>query len=148
MKIKPHARRKARSLALQALYQWQLTAEEITKIKLQFIDKINPKKVDAVYFDELLSGIIKNITTINEIITPVLDRKLNELDEVELAIIRLAVYELKYRLDVPYRVIINEALELTKKFGSIEGYKYVNGVLDKIARLLRDSEVNLQLDQK
>lgn len=148
VKIKPHARRKARSLVLQALYQWQLTNEEIIKIKLQFIDKINPKKIDEVYFDELLSGTIKNITIINETITPVLDRKLNELDEVELAIIRLAVYELKYRLDVPYRVIINEALELTKKFGSIEGYKYVNGVLDKVARLLRDSEVNLQSDQK
>jgi transcription antitermination protein NusB len=140
MIAKPHARRKARSLALQAIYQWQLNVDSIANIKLQFLDKINSNKVDATYFNELLDGTIKNVTTIDKSITPFLDRKIKELDAVELAVLRLATYELMQRLDVPYKVIINEALELTKKFGSIDGYKYINGVLDKAARELRSTE--------
>ena len=132
--MKPQARRKARSLALQAIYQWQLVADDIVNIKMQFVDKINSKKVDAEYFNDLLDGVIKNVGAIDEVITPLLDRKIRDLDAVELAVLRLATYELMMRLDVPYKVVINEALELTKNFGSIEGYKYVNGVLDKVAR--------------
>ena len=132
--MKPQARRKARSLALQAIYQWQLVADDIVNIKMQFVDKINSKKVDAEYFNDLLDGVIKNVGAIDEVIMPLLDRKIKDLDAVELAVLRLATYELMMRLDVPYKVVINEALELTKNFGSIEGYKYVNGVLDKIAR--------------
>ena len=132
--MKPQARRKARSLALQAIYQWQLVADDIVNIKMQFVDKINSKKVDAEYFNDLLDGVIKNVGAIDEVIMPLLDRKIRDLDAVELAVLRLATYELMMRLDVPYKVVINEALELTKNFGSIEGYKYVNGVLDKIAR--------------
>jgi len=132
--MKPQARRKARSLALQAIYQWQLVADDIVNIKMQFVDKINSKKVDAEYFNDLLDGVIKNVGAIDEVITPLLDRKIKDLDAVELAVLRLATYELMMRLDVPYKVVINEALELTKNFGSIEGYKYVNGVLDKVAR--------------
>lgn len=142
--MKPQTRRKARALALQAIYQWQLAADSIVNIKMQFIDKINSKKVDAGYFNELLEGVIKNSEVLDQIIMPLLDRKIKELDEVEFAMLRLATYELKQRPDVPYKVIINEALELTKKFGSIKGYRYVNGVLDKVARLLRDSEVNVK----
>jgi len=132
--MKPQARRKARSLALQAIYQWQLVADDIVNIKMQFVDKINSKKVDAEYFNDLLDGVIKNVGAIDEVIMPLLDRKIRDLDAVELAVLRLATYELMMRLDVPYKVVINEALELTKNFGSIEGYKYVNGVLDKVAR--------------
>ena len=132
--MKPQARHKARSLALQAIYQWQLVADDIVNIKMQFVDKINSKKVDAEYFNDLLDGVIKNVGAIDEVITPLLDRKIKDLDAVELAVLRLATYELMMRLDVPYKVCINEALELTKNFGSIEGYKYVNGVLDKVAR--------------
>ena len=132
--MKPQARHKARSLALQAIYQWQLVADDIVNIKMQFVDKINSKKVDAEYFNDLLDGVIKNVGAIDEVITPFLDRKIKDLDAVELAVLRLATYELMMRLDVPHKVVINEALELTKNFGSIEGYKYVNGVLDKVAR--------------
>jgi len=135
--MKPQARRKARSLALQAIYQWQLVADDVVNIKMQFVDKINSKKVDAEYFNDLLDGVIKNVGAIDEVITPLLDRKITDLDAVELAVLRLATYELMLRLDVPYKVVINEALELTKNFGSIEGYKYINGVLDKVSRQLR-----------
>src|SRR3972149_7770176 len=135
--MKPQARHKARSLALQAIYQWQLVADDVVNIKMQFVDKINSKKVDAEYFNDLLDGVIKNVGAIDEVITPLLDRKITDLDAVELAVLRLATYELMLRLDVPYKVVINEALELTKNFGSIEGYKYINGVLDKVARQLR-----------
>jgi N utilization substance protein B len=131
------ARRKARSLALQAIYQWQLNADSAANIKIQFLDKINSNKVDASYFNDLLDGIISNVAAIDKVIAPFLDRKIEDLDEVELAMLRLATCELMHRLDVPYKVIINEALELTKIFGSIDGYKYVNGVLDKVARQLR-----------
>jgi len=140
--IRPHARRKARSLILQAIYQWQLNVDSITNIKMQFIDKINSNKVDAAYFNDLLDGVIKNVEAIDKAITPLLDRKIKELDAIELAVLRLATYELMCRPDVPYKVIINEALELTKKFGSIEGYKYINGVLDKVARELRACEID------
>lgn len=136
IKIKPKLRQKARFLALQAIYQWQLTAEDQVNIRRQFFDKLT-KKVDHDYFNDLVVGIIENVTAIDEIITPLLDRKFKDLDKVELAVLRLAVYELKYRSDVPYKVVINEALELTKNFGSIDGYKYINGVLDKAAAILR-----------
>lgn len=139
--MKPQARHKARFLALQALYQWQLTAEERSTLKLQFLEKLNPKKTDTEYFYDLLDGVIKEIGVIDETIIPFLDRKIDDLDLVELAVLRLATYEMLRRVDVPYKVIINEALELTKKFGSIDGYKYINGVLDKTAHLLRKSEV-------
>jgi transcription antitermination protein NusB len=138
--MKPHARRKARSLALQAVYQWQLNVDSVANIKIQFLDKINSNKVDATYFIDLLDGVIRNVEVIDNIIVPFLDRKLKELDPVELAVMRLATYELMQRLDVPYKVVINEALELTKNFGSVEGYKYVNGILDKAARQLRAQE--------
>lgn len=139
--MKPHTRHKARSLALQAIFQWQFGASNLDDIKTQYITELNPKKADAEYFSDLLYGTVNNVVTIDEIITPFLDRKIKELNQVERAVLRLAVYELKYRPDVPYKVIINEALELTKKFGTIEGYKYVNGVLDKIAHSLRIMEV-------
>jgi transcription antitermination protein NusB len=135
--MKPHARRKARSLALQAIYQWQLNVDNIANIRMQFIEKTNSNKVDALYFDDLLSGVIKNVQSLDDIFIPLLDRKLEDLDEVELAVLRIATYELMHRLDVPYKVIINEALELTKNFGSIDGYKYINGVLDKVRKQLK-----------
>lgn len=135
--MKPHARHKARSLALQAIFQWQFAANSISDVEVQCLAKLNPKKVDAEYFSDLLRGTAKNIEAIDKIIVPVLDRKIKELNHIECAVLRLAVYELIYRFDVPYKVIINEALELTKKFGTVDGYKYVNGVLDKIASSTR-----------
>lgn len=135
--MKPKARHKARILALQAIYQWQFAAESEANIKQQFLDKLNTQKVDVEYFCDLIEGVFKNILIIDNMIQPLLDRKLTNLDKVELAVLRLAVYELLKRLDVPPKVIINEALELTKSFGSIEGYKYINGVLDKVYYQLR-----------
>ncbi|CAL7961771.1 transcription antitermination protein NusB [Gammaproteobacteria bacterium] len=135
--MKPHARHKARALALQAIFQWQYAANSVGDVETQYLAELNPKKVDAEYFSDLLRSTIKNIEAIDAIITPALDRKMKELNQVECAVLRLAVYELLYRLDVPYKVIINEALELEKKFGTVEGYKYVNGVLDKIAHSSR-----------
>lgn len=134
--MKPHARHKARALALQAIFQWQFAANSVSDVKAQYIAEANPKKVDIEYFSDLLCNTIKNIVAIDAVMTPVLDRKIKELNQVECAVLRLAVYELLYRLDVPRKVVINEALELEKKFGTVDGYKYVNGVLDKIAKKL------------
>ncbi|MEI8055570.1 MAG: transcription antitermination factor NusB [bacterium] len=134
--MKPHARHKARALALQAIFQWQFAANSISDVEAQYLAELNPKKADSEYFIDLLRNTIKNVEAIDAVITPVLDRKIKELNQVECAVLRLAVYELLYRLDVPYKVVINEALELEKKFGTIDGYKYVNGVLDKIAKKL------------
>lgn len=130
--MKPYARHKARALVLQAIFQWQFAANHIADIEAQYLAELNPKKADAEYFKDLLRGIVENIIAVDEVITPFLDRKMKDLNKVECAVLRSAVYELMYRKDVPYKVVINEALELTKKFGTIEGYKYVNGVLDKI----------------
>ena len=135
-KIKPSHRRKARFLALQAVYQWQLTGDSVVDIRNQFGEKITTKKVDLAYFYALLEGVITQVATIDQLFIPLLDRKIGDLDMVEVAVLRLAVYELRYRTEIPHGVVINEALELTKIFGSGEGYKYVNGVLDAVVKNL------------
>jgi transcription antitermination protein NusB len=137
VKMKASARHKARSLALQAIYQWQLNAEPIDYIASQYTDNANPKKVDLAYFSELLRGITTQTENIDNEMTPLLDRKITDLTSIELAILRMAIYELQNRLDIPYKVIINEALELTKEFGAQDAFKYVNGILDKIAHKVR-----------
>lgn len=139
--IKPAARRRARQLTLQSLYQWQLSAAPIEKIKQEFYQHVDMKKVDTEYFDELLADIIPRVNELDKIFEPFLDRPLEELTPIELAILRLATYELCNRLDIPYRVVINEALELTKSFGATEGHKYVNGILDKVAQKSRAAEM-------
>lgn len=136
--MKPHSRRKARALALQVIFEWQFEASAILDIEARYLADLNPKKVDADYFNDLVRGTVRNISAIDAVIIPYLDREFTQLNQVERAILRLAVYELKYRLDVPYKVVINEALELAKVFGSIEGYKYINGVLDKIVHVKKD----------
>lgn len=143
-KNKTTARHKARELALQAIYQWQLTSDSLLDIELQFHEDNDMSKVDTDYFSELLHKIPKHLTEIDSHIEKVLDRPFQDLNPVELAVIRIAVYELIYRGDVPYKVIINEALQITKTFGASEGFKYVNGVLDKIAKELRPLEVSLK----
>lgn len=130
--MSPYARHKARVLALQAIYQWQFSANSASDIEAQCLAEANPKKVDIEYFCDLLRNTIKESEAIDKIMIPFLDRKIKELDKIEYSILCLAIYELKYRLDVPYKVVINEALELAKAFGSVEGYKYVNGILDKV----------------
>jgi transcription antitermination protein NusB len=132
--VKPSLRHKARYLAVQAVYRWQFGTGSVEEIYDNFNSKSNPKKVDVKYFTELLNGVAQNQTIIDEQIKPFLDRAISELDRVELAILRIATYELMFRSDVPCKVVINEALELTKTFGSKDGFKYINGVLDNIAK--------------
>lgn len=141
--INPIARHNARRYALQAMYQWQLANTCIDDIENEFLRYHIDKKLDLVYFKELIHGIPKHKHEIDQEMTLFLGRPLHEIDPVELAILRLAIYELIKRPDVPYRVIINEALELAKKFGSIEGYKFVNGVLDRVAKKNRVTEINM-----
>ena len=135
-KFNARARHQARRVAIQALYQWQYNPSTAGELLSEF-QLENPKKVEQPYFHELVTQVIEKIAAIDAIITPVLDRPLTDLTPIELCVLRVAVYELKYRLDIPYRVVINEALELTKTFGTQDGYKYVNGVLDRLCREMR-----------
>jgi len=140
--MKPTARHYARQYALQALYQWQISHTLPDEIELQFLaHQTMSKKTDLDYFKNLLHGVPNHCEQIDELMLPFLNRPITELDPIELSILRLSIYELLHRQDVPYRVIINEALELTKKFGSVEGYKFVNSILDHVARCLRKIEI-------
>ncbi|MFN3234659.1 MAG: transcription antitermination factor NusB [Gammaproteobacteria bacterium] len=135
------ARRKARYYAVQALYQWQTAQNELADIEHQFLTQFEDKHVEIPYFQELLFNIPKHLDELDNFYAGYLtNRTVDEIDPIELAILRLAVYELAHRKDVPYKVCINEALELTKTFGSQEGFKFVNGILDKTARDLRTEE--------
>lgn len=125
-------RRKARRLALQAVYQWQMTAAATKDIEAEFCEFNDVNKFDVDYFKILLQGVIDFQARIDDEIKSVLDRPMSDLNPVELAALRIAGYELFYQREIPYKVVINEALELTKTFGSADGFKYVNGVLDKI----------------
>lgn len=136
-------RHKARECALQALYQWQFTKDSPLDIELQFHENYDFKKIDSAYFSELLHGCVRQADQINKNIEEVAGRSLTEVNPVELSVLRLAIYELLNRSDIPYRVIINEALQITKKFGATEGFKFVNGVLDKLAKKLRPLETSL-----
>ena len=136
------ARRLARKRAVQALYSWDLSQEDLGDIEQQFLLEQNMKDVDLAYFKELLHEVPGHLDEIDQRITPKLDRPFKELDPVECAVMRLAVYELLYRRDVPYRVVINEAIELAKIFGAEDGFKYVNSIVDNLAKELRTVEVN------
>lgn len=141
--MNPAARRNARRYALQAMYQWQIAGTTIDTIETEFLRYHIDKNLDLAYFKELIRGVPLYQKEIDQEIQPFLGRGFHEIDPVELAVIRLAVYELMKRPDVPYRVIINEALELTKKFGSIEGHKFVNGILDRVAKKNREIEIRM-----
>jgi N utilization substance protein B len=132
-KFNARERRKARELAVQAIYQWQLANEVPLEIEVQFHQNNNMGKVDAEYFAKILRGVTQSTLDIDAKIFTAANRPLTELNPVELAVLRMAVYEFLFEQEVPYKVVINEALEMAKKFGAIEGYKFVNGVLDNIA---------------
>lgn len=140
-KVNPHMRRKARRLALQAIYQWQIAGQSLTDIALQYHEDENMPKADAAYFHELLKNIPPRCEQLDEQLTPFLDRPVKELDPIELAILRMGAYELCERLEIPYKVAINEAVELAKTFGAADGYKYVNGVLNQLAHKIRANEI-------
>ena len=135
------ARRQARTLAMQALYSWHMAGQQLNEIEAQFRVDNDFTTVDGAYFHEILHGVPRQKSEIDGAFEPLLDRPIAEIDPVELSILRLSTYELKNRLDVPYRVVINEGIELAKVFGATDGHKFVNGVLDKLAPRLRADEV-------
>ena len=140
MTFSAHERARARRYAMQALYQWDLSGSDLPLIRRQFLEAEDFSRTDTKYFIELLSEAPKNIDIIDENISKFIDRPIEQLDPVERAVLRLSTYELLYRLDIPYRVSINEAVQLTKKFGAEQGHAFVNGVLDKVAHKLRAAE--------
>jgi N utilization substance protein B len=138
----PHksARRRAREYALQGLYQWQLGRQAATDIRRQLAEDRHFEHADAEYFAQLLGGAIEEAEALKREIAPALDRSVEALSPVERGILLLAVWELKHSPDVPFKVVINEAVELAKAYGGTDGHKYVNGVLDKLAPSLRPLE--------
>ncbi|WP_257281303.1 MULTISPECIES: transcription antitermination factor NusB [unclassified Endozoicomonas] len=138
---KPSARRRARQLALQALYQWQMSQASITQIEMQFRADNDFSKVDDGYFHMLLTGIAREASRLDDAMSPLLDRPIAQLDPVEMSALRIGCYELMNRSDVPYRVVINEAIELVKRFGAQDSHRYINGILDKLAPRVRPDEV-------
>ena len=133
-------RRRSREFALQGLYQWQLAGGDVATIRRQLGEARGFDKVDAEYFVALLEGAIAAAPELERAITPHLDREYARLSPVERGILLLAGYELAHRPEVPYRAVINEAVELAKSYGGTDGYKFVNGVLDKLAAQLRTAE--------
>lgn len=137
------ARSLARRSAVQAIYQWQVAGQDVSQIESQFLAEQDMKKVDVAYFHELLHEVPAHLAELDTQFASFLDRPIPELDPVERAILRIGVYELKCRPDIPYRVIINEAVELAKTFGAEQSHKYVNGILDKVTRRLRTIEMQM-----
>ncbi|NIG62794.1 MAG: transcription antitermination factor NusB [Serratia symbiotica] len=135
--MKPAARRRARECAVQALYSWQLSRNNIADVVHHFLTEHDINGVDIVYFHELFSGVAVNAGMLDMLMVPYLSRQLDELGQVERAVLRIALFELKMREDVPYKVAINEAIELAKTFGAEDSHKFVNGVLDKAAPTIR-----------
>ena len=133
---KPSARRRARECAVQALYSWALSGNTAEQVELAFVLDQDLEGVDKPYFRKLFRQTVENIEIVGFAISPYIDRAFDELDPIEKAILRLAVYELRFESDVPYKVVINEAIEVAKVFGADESHKYINGVLDKIAPAL------------
>ncbi len=134
------ARSRARRRALQAMYAWQLSGSAMNAVIEQFRHEQDMQVADLDYFEDLLHGVDKNVEALDACLRPHLDREVTQVDPIERAVLRLAAYELKYRPDVPYRVVLNEAIEVTKRFGADHGHSYVNGVLDKLAAELRAVE--------
>jgi len=134
------ARTMARRRALQAIYQWQQAGQNISDIEAQFLAEQDMSRAEVPYFIELLHGVPRYLDEIDSYYASYLDRSVNALDHIERAILRIGAYELKHRPDVPYRVVINEAVELAKTFGADQSYRYINGVMDKVASELRAEE--------
>jgi N utilization substance protein B len=134
------ARSRARRRALQALYAWQMSGSGMAAVIDQFRHEQDMEVADLEYFEDLLRGVERHVEELDEALKPYVDREVGQIDPIERAALRLGAYELKFRPDVPYRVILNEAIEVTKRFGADHGHSYVNGVLDKLAGVLRAAE--------
>ena len=135
------ARTRARELLLQALYQKQIAGHERGELLRQFREQVAYERVDQEFFDEALSAICSSQDALQTTIDKLIDRPLEQLDPVELGILLIGVYELESRVDVPFRVVINESVNLAKRFGALDGHKYINACLDVAAQSLRSSEV-------
>ncbi|AWH90762.1 transcription antitermination factor NusB [Buchnera aphidicola (Melanaphis sacchari)] len=131
--MKPYFRRKARACAVQMLYSWEISHNNIKSSAIEFLKEKNKKNIDIAYFYELIMNITYDCKNIDKLMKPYLSRSLKELGHIERAILRIAFYELYKRKDIPYKVSINEGIELAKLFGSKDSHKFVNGVLDKAA---------------
>ena len=134
------ARSRARRRALQALYAWQLSGSHMNAVIEQFRHEQDMEVADLEYFEDILRGVEQHVKELDDGIKPFVDREVAQIDPIELSALRMGAYELKYRPDVPYRVVINEAVEATKRFGADHGHSYVNGVLDKLATHWRTAE--------
>jgi N utilization substance protein B len=135
------ARTRARELMLQALYQKQLAGHSCAELIAQFREDVAYERVDQAYFDDVFAAICQSMSALEQLIDTLIDRSLEQLDPVELAILLIGAYELEKRFDIPYRVVINESVNLAKRFGATDSHKYVNACLDLAARNLRGSEV-------
>jgi len=134
-------RRRARRLALQALYQWLIAHEDLVQIETQWRDRMTDNQAEANYFSTLLYGVAKQLSTIEDTFTAFLDRPIASLNPIELTILRISTYELLFAPEVPYRVVLDESVALARTFGSEEGYRYVNGVLNNLAKQIRVYEI-------
>ena len=137
------ARRRSRELAVQGMYQWRLTGEKHTLIEKQIIEQVTGH-YDVAFFKILLQGVLAQRESLEKLVGTHLDRPVNELSPIEYSILMLGAYELFYQTETPYRVIINESVDLTKTFGGTDGHKYVNGVLDKLAAQIRMIEIHAE----
>jgi N utilization substance protein B len=135
------ARGKSRRYAMQAIYQWQMTGDSITDIKQQFFDDNNFSLIDSEYFSELVSGVASSISELDPLLEKNMPRSVESVDPVERSILRLATYEFIHRFDVPYRVVLNEAVNITKEYCAENSHAFVNAVLDKVAKEVRHIEV-------
>lgn len=140
VKKKLSERQKARRMVLQALYQWELAGAPVTDIQAEF-RSYYLGKIDWAYFNEVFSAIPPRVRELDEVLKPLLDRDIESLDPVELSLLRFGMFELLHRIDVPYKVVINECVELARVFGATDGHKYINGILDRAARTIRTLEM-------
>lgn len=131
----------ARRAAVQAIYQWQMTGLDLSEIERQFIEEHGMAKADEAFFHRLLHEIPHNLNAVDGALADFLDRPIGHVDPVERAVLRIGCYELMFHPETPYRVILNEAIKFAKEFGSVQGYRYVNGILDKVARRCRALEM-------
>ena len=135
-------RRKARHYGMQALYQWLMAGAALNEIEAEFRAEYDFARVDLEYFQALLHGVPGCVDELEATFGPLLDRSIDDLDPIERTLLRMGTFELKERIDVPYKVVINEEVALAKKFGATDSHKYINGVLDKAARQLRKAETD------
>lgn len=136
-------KKRARRLALQALYQWLMSGSELHEIEAQFRVINNMEKVDSEYFSRLLHGVPENVIDLETNLAPFVDREISGLNPIELTVLRIGSFELMHCPEIPYKVVLDEAISMAKEFGSQDGHRYVNGVLNNLAQQVRSVEINL-----